>query len=129
MLLKLRINFYTFHLRNLHIVKKKKKISRNTLYLSEFSQFLSKSKTRLFSSRWFIHLGRETISKTSLINQTLIKFIPRACSHFPKMNVRFQPRIISQQLRKNIYFLSKTNDTRIFLPMPFFQISLKFLFQ
>lgn len=129
MLLKLRINFYTFHLRNLHIVKKKKKISRNTLYLSEFSQFLSKSKTRLFSSRWFIHLRRETISKTSLINQTLIKFIPRACSHFPKMNVRFQPRIISQQLRKNIYFLSKTNDTRIFLPMPFFQISLKFLFQ
>lgn len=128
MLLKLRINFYIFHLRNLHIVKKKK-ISRNTLYLSEFSQFLSKSKTRLFSSRWFIHLGRETISKTSLINQTLIKFIPRACSHFPKMNVRFQPRIISQQLRKNIYFLSKTNDTRIFLPMPFFQISLKFLFQ
>lgn len=129
MLLKLRINFYTFHLRNLHIVKKKKKISRNTLYLSEFSQFLSKSKTRLFSSRWFIHLGKETISKTSLINQALIKFIPRACSHFPKMNVRFQPRIISQQLRKNIYFLSKTNDTRIFLPMPFFQISLKFLFQ
>lgn len=128
MLLKLRINFYIFHLRNLHIVKKKK-ISRNTLYLSEFSQFLSKSKTRLFSSRWFIHLRRETISKTSLINQTLIKFIPRACSHFPKMNVRFQPRIISQQLRKNIYFLSKTNDTRIFLPMPFFQISLKFLFQ
>lgn len=128
MLLKLRINFYIFYLRNLHIVKKKK-ISRNTLYLSEFSQFLSKSKTRFFSSRWFIHLGRETISKTSLINQTLIKFIPRACSHFPKMNVRFQPRIISQQLRKNIYFLSKTNDTRIFLPMPFFQISLKFLFQ